>query len=132
LFWRARKHSLIKKSIAVSFMGLILGIFGTIVPATADAPYYGAIAVSQSDDTVFGEAVDYDSDAAARKNALSECNKDGTTDCKIEVHFSKNRCGAVAASKTEIGYGLGDTKSEAADNATSQIQGGRLVDAACN
>jgi len=67
-----------------------------------------------------------------RRNALSECNKDGTSDCKIEVHFSKNRCGAVAASKSEIAYGLGTTKKEAADNALSEIHGAKLVDAACN
>ena len=103
-----------------------------MIPAGADAPYFGAIAVSQSDDGVYGEATDYDSDAAARRNALQECNKDGTSDCKIEVHFSKNRCGAVAASKSEIAYGLGDTKKEAADNALSEIHGAKLVDAACN
>ncbi|HVA28345.1 MAG TPA: hypothetical protein VNF68_09205 [Candidatus Baltobacteraceae bacterium] len=58
-------HALIKRSIAVSMMGFGLGVVGTMIPAGAEAPYYGAIAVSQSDDGVYGEAVDYDSDAAA-------------------------------------------------------------------
>ena len=126
-------NSRIPKSIVISILALSVGMVATIEPANADdSAYFGAIAVSQSNDEVAGEATDYDSDAGARSAALAECNKDGTTDCRIEVHFSKNKCGAVAASGSEIGFGLGATKSEAVQEAVSNIKGGKLIMAACN
>jgi hypothetical protein len=121
----------IKKTIAFAALGLCLGLAAAMVPARADGDY-GAIAVSASDDTVWGNATDYDSDSAARAAAVAECNKGGVSDCKMEVHFHENKCGAVATDKTSVGWGVGDTKDEASAAALAEVPSGKVVDAICN
>ena len=83
----------------------------------------GAIAVDdeeglKADEVGYYYVTGEDSEAAAKKEALKGCKKEGNKNCKITGWF-KN-CGAYVVSKKYSGYGYGKTKQAAIDMAMEE------------
>lgn len=83
----------------------------------------GAIAVDdeeglKADEVGYYYVTGEDSEAAAKKEALKGCKKEGNKNCKIAGWF-KN-CGAYVVSKKYSGYGYGKTKQAAIDMAMEE------------
>jgi uncharacterized protein DUF4189 len=77
---------------------------------------WGAIAVDDHDGEDPGEAgyaliTDSPSRNAASIEALSSCQANGSSDCRLVLTFQK--CGAYAASRNLYGAGTGNTVAEA-------------------
>ena len=75
---------------------------GTALPATAQTPVVGALAIDERQGDQYGWAVDYETAAAARAAALRECG----VGCSVVLTFA--RCGAYAADQdtdsTAVGW----------------------------
>ena len=75
---------------------------GTVLPATAQTPVVGALAIDERRGDQYGWAVDYETAAAARAAALRECG----AGCSVVLTFA--RCGAYAADQdgnsTAVGW----------------------------
>ena len=75
---------------------------GTALPATAQTPVVGALAIDERQGDRYGWAVDYETAAAARAAALRECG----VGCSVVLTFA--RCGAYAADQdtdsTAVGW----------------------------
>jgi hypothetical protein len=114
--------------------GLSLLTTTVAVPRPAAAgQYHGALAVELKTGA-YGFGVNYSNKGDAITAALQKCNSrtNGRNDCVLEAWFSDYRCGAVAKNSSRTGSALGNSASEAGDNAINKIGGGRVVGTACN
>ena len=82
---------------------------------------YGAIAYGSESGAV-GWSYDFDDAPAAEKEALGNCRAHGA-DCQVVVDFW-NSCAAVAADGATVAYGLGDTESQAEEEAVAACEKG--------
>ena len=86
----------------VAGSALVFCAFLCMPPAAAAQPPAGALALDERQGDQYGWAVDYETSAAARAAALSECG----AGCSVVLTF--NRCGAYAADQdadsTAVGW----------------------------
>ena len=116
---------------------LVAGIaFGMILVGTlaASAAGWSAIAVDFRNDmstTPYGVGRGA-SPAEAGTAALAFCAKASGTNCKVVVSYTN--CGAFAAGKNSVGYGMANAKTAAESKALGGCFGGncRIVVSDCN
>nr|7NHZ_A Chain A, Uncharacterized protein Rv1813c [Mycobacterium tuberculosis H37Rv] len=87
--------------------------------------HYGAIAYAPSGAS--GKAWHQRTPARAEQVALEKC---GDKTCKVVSRFT--RCGAVAYNGSKYQGGTGLTRRAAEDDAVNRLEGGRIVNWACN
>jgi serine/threonine-protein kinase len=114
----------VRHGAAFSIVALLM--LGTLVlPGRALAQNYGAVATSDSGNS-YGFSHDYSSQSEAEDAAVDNC----PGDCVSRVWFSDG-CGAVAQSSEYVAWGIGDSRSEAEENALSACDECELVAWAC-
>lgn len=136
-----------RTAMAAAGLGAALGLGILLVP-TVDAPsrqrfdvgshdvgncrvaippiiHYGAIAYAPSGAS--GKAWHQRTPARAEQVALEKC---GDKTCKVVSRFT--RCGAVAYNGSKYQGGTGLTRRAAEDDAVNRLEGGRIVNWACN
>jgi Domain of unknown function (DUF4189) len=93
------------------------------------ATKYGAIALSSSKG-VYGFVTDTKSKTQATSLALGECSK-YAADCKVKVTF--NNCGTVTQKGRLLGFGVGKSMEEAANNGVRVTgRGSKILKLLCN
>jgi hypothetical protein len=80
---------------------------------------FGAIAYGRQSGAV-GWSYDFEDAPSAENEALKNCRAHGE-DCEVVVDFW-NTCAAVAADAGTVGYGLGDTQSQAESEAIAACE----------
>jgi len=92
-------------------------------PETAPAPSYGAIAYGRTS-MAWGSSYQWGSKGKAESAAMQKCAENGN-DCEVVVWFMR-KCGAVAAGVgTAVFWGLGDSESQASQEAKDKcVEGG--------
>jgi hypothetical protein len=124
------------KMIAGAALSVWLLIAGGLSPAAAD----GAITVGTTSNVVkdgvaFGTAINYESDAEARKRAIEFCHKfkgapKAAAECMVAASF-KDECYAIAmdpkAGTPGVGWAIAATKAIAEERAIAgcQVMAGR-------
>ncbi|MEV6768335.1 DUF4189 domain-containing protein [Nocardia sp. NPDC051030] len=109
-------------AVLVAVAGTLLA--GTAAPASADAVYNGAIALSPSTGH-YAYSTDYDSMPEAKAEAMRVC---GFNDCRVVSWFS-NGCGAIAYSSRAglYTYGAAYSRTEAKNQALNKNRSGATI-----
>ncbi|MCP3671824.1 MAG: DUF4189 domain-containing protein [Gammaproteobacteria bacterium] len=96
-----------------------------MLPAISWAGPWGALAVDQNKEFIYGWSHDYSSDSAAKKRALAECKKRGG-ECSIVLVYTGPGCGAYRTTPANqgnaYGWGVHKEKSQALSLAMANCQ----------